>query len=101
MKGAEVTVAIRIADRGGRYPILGHITAKVDEHLGLRPSAARAFIEFCRSLRHDGRVYFTQTKHGSSPCFDTKDGTVVRLVGCYRAEHLVPDGYRRLLWYKV
>lgn len=97
MKSAEVAVAVRITDINGNYPILGHIVAEVDEHLGLVPSAAKAFVEFCRSLRPDGRKYFVQTKHGPFPCVDTKDGATIRIAGCYPAEHLVPDGYRRLL----
>lgn len=101
MKGTEVTVAVRISHGDGQRPLLGHIVAEIDEGLGYYKSAERSFFDFCRGLgaRGEVRKCFVQTKHGPSPRVDLKNGTVVKLAGCYPAEHLVPDGYRRMLGY--
>lgn len=102
MKSAEVTVAVRVTDRDGRYPLLGHIVSGINEGLGYYATAEMSFFAFCSDLWGGGRKYSVQTKHGPSPCFDTRDGTVARFMGLYPDAGMVPDGYRRMLgYYKV
>ena len=100
MKSNKVTVAVRVTYRNGCCPLLGHIVSGVNEGLGYYATAVTSFFAFCSDLWSEGgRKYFVQTKHGPSPCFDTKDGAVARFMGCYLTEHLVPDEYQRMLGY--